>query len=353
MCRWITFISTHEISLLDLVLTPSNSLVEQSIDASYHPGFSSRYNHIVNADGFGVGWYHVHSTIPACFKGTEPAWSNVNLREICTATKSSCVVAHVRAASPGSGVSLPNVHPFKAGRLLFCHNGAIQGFSLIRRKMMNDLTNEAFLGIQGTTDSECVFGILLSYLANDESGEPSPYTQTKPFGSDRLYAALKNTIRQIERMVKEAGIRDSIENPTRCNFSLSDGETVVCSRFCDKYPEIAPPSLYYAFGEAELLNRELIAEEVAQDGGAESGLEDDSMHGSDDHLVDLGRRASLPGRLLNEIDPKSCSFVVASDPLTKRSSVITWHHVPANSVLCYTRGSVPKLYKLKVLDLDS
>ena len=215
--------------------------------------------------------------------------------------------------------------------------------------MVNDLTDEAFLGIRGTTDSELCLGLILSYLANDDSGEQSPYMQTEPFGSDRLYAALKKTIRQIERMVKEAGIRDSTENPTRCNFSLSDGETVVCSRFCDKYPEIAPPSLYYAFGEAELMNRELIAEEVAQDGDTESGLEDDSMHGSDDHLVDLGRRASLPGRMLNEIDPKSCSFVVASDPLTKTSSVITWHHVPANSILCYTRGSTPKLYKLKVL----
>jgi len=257
----------------------------------------------------------------------------------------------VRAASPNSGVSLANAHPFKAGRLLFCHNGAIQGFALIRRNMVNDLSEEAFLGIKGTTDSECAFAVLLTYLANDDSGEGSPYLQTKPFGAERLYHAVKHTIRLVERMVTEAGIKDSFPNPTRCNFSITDGETVVCSRFCDWYPMVAPPSLYYAFSEAELMNKELSTEEMDEEDGAgtESGMEDDSFHGSDDHMVDLSRRASLRGRMLKEIDCESCSFVVASDPLAKRSSEITWHHVPANSILCYTRGSIPTLYKLKVL----
>jgi hypothetical protein len=49
MCRWITFISTEDMYLSDLVLKPSNSLVDQAIDASFHPGFTQRYNHQVNA----------------------------------------------------------------------------------------------------------------------------------------------------------------------------------------------------------------------------------------------------------------------------------------------------------------
>ena len=71
MCRWLTFISTEEMLLSDLVLKPSNSLVEQSIDASYHPGFAQRFNHQVNADGFGVGWYHNKTVFPAVFKDTD------------------------------------------------------------------------------------------------------------------------------------------------------------------------------------------------------------------------------------------------------------------------------------------
>jgi glutamine amidotransferase len=115
MCRWITFISTQDMLLSDLVLKPSNSLVDQSVDASFHPGFTQQFNHQVNADGFGLGWYHdndhENKHVLAVFKDTQPAWSNVNLKEICCSTKSKCVIAHVRAASPGMGVHLPNVHP--------------------------------------------------------------------------------------------------------------------------------------------------------------------------------------------------------------------------------------------------
>ncbi|CAB9500638.1 glutamine amidotransferase [Seminavis robusta] len=354
MCRWITFLSTEEILLSDLVLKPSNSLVEQAIDASYHPGFAQRFNHQVNADGFGVGWYHKNSTCPAVFKDTEPAWSNVNLREICNATKSACVIAHVRAASPGMGVYAPNVHPFKAGRLLFAHNGAIQGFSQIRRKLLAQVTDEAYLGIMGTTDSECCFGLLLTNLAKDGYSKISPYEQTEPFGHDRLYNAMKRTIRQLEHILIISGIREAIDVPSRMNFTLSDGETVVCSRFVDKYPLVAPPSLYFAYGDALQMQRELCDEENADDGDDEDAPSDDSRHGIeilDDHDAvekDLSFQQSLPGKLLKDVDPKSCAFIVSSDPLTKTSSEITWHRIAANSILCYTRGSIPRLHKLKV-----
>lgn len=357
MCRWITFISTEEILLGDLVLKPSNSLIEQSIDASYHPGFAERFNHQVNADGFGVGWYHSSCCCPAVFKDTEPAWSNVNLREICQATKSKCVMAHVRAASPGMGVHMPNVHPFKAGRLLFAHNGAIKGFTQIRRKLLAQLTDEAFLSIKGTTDSECCFGLLLTNLAKDGTAPDnvSPFNQKEPFGHDRLYSAMKRTIRQLEHILKVSGIQASVADPSRMNFTLTDGDTVVCSRFCDKYPSVAPPSLYFAYGDAKQLQIELCDEEIDPAGGDVQS--DDGSSESSNHLdssthdaieKDLSFQHSLPGTLLKDIDPASCAFIVSSDPLTKTSSEIAWHRIAANSILCYTRGSIPRLYKLKV-----
>lgn len=326
--------------------------MDQSIDASFHPGFAQRFNHTVNADGFGVGWYHAHSVVPAVFKETEPAWSNVNLREICLATKSPCVIAHVRAASPGMGVHLPNVHPFKAGRLLFCHNGAIQQFHLLRRKLLAQVTDEAFANIKGTTDSEVAFALLLTNLTKDGMGRTSPYLQMEPFGHDRLYSAVKRTIRQIEHVLKETGIHDGTDVPSRMNFSLTDGETVVCSRYCDKYPLVAPPSLYFAYGDAEQMKTELCNEEN------DSAEEHDEDSSSDDFEVeydigdavekDLSQQQSLPGKLLSEVDPTSCSFIVSSDPLTKSNTELTWHRLAANSIICYTRGSIPRLYKLKI-----
>jgi glutamine amidotransferase len=58
MCRWITVLSTDEFCLLDIVLAPSNSLIQMSVDASWHPGYTEVNNHVMNGDGFGIGWYH-------------------------------------------------------------------------------------------------------------------------------------------------------------------------------------------------------------------------------------------------------------------------------------------------------
>jgi predicted glutamine amidotransferase len=314
-------------------------------------------------DGFGVAWYPIHSQgRPALFKDTQPAWSNLNLIEICNATKSNCVVAHVRAASPGMGIHMGNCHPFKAGRLIFCHNGAIKGFSRIKRRIMSQLTEEAYLSVKGTTDSECCFALLLTNLAKDgyAPNGVSPFEQTEPFGHNRLYAATKRTIRQLEHILKVSGIQAQEEDTSRMNFSLTDGETVICSRFCDKYPEVPPPSLYFAYGDAKQLQIELCDEEnqsVADDSHHNSEMGGSSVAGGEenvDHDIvdaierDLSFQQSLPGKLLKEVDPSSCAFIVSSDPLTKTSSEISWHRVAANSILCYTRGSIPRLYHLNV-----
>jgi hypothetical protein len=48
MCRWITVLSSDEVSLSDIVLAPSNSLVQMAIDASFHPGNGEINNHVMN-----------------------------------------------------------------------------------------------------------------------------------------------------------------------------------------------------------------------------------------------------------------------------------------------------------------
>ena len=60
MCRWITLLSAEEnpFWLSDVVLKPSQSLITMSVDASFHPGYSDTNNHVMNGDGFGIGWYY-------------------------------------------------------------------------------------------------------------------------------------------------------------------------------------------------------------------------------------------------------------------------------------------------------
>ena len=246
--------------LSDIVMSPSNSLIQKSLNASYHPGYGKKNNHITNADGFGIWWYsnRTPEKHAAVFKDVLPAWSNVNLREICQATYSDSIMAHVRAASPGSGVSQQNCHPFKAGRLLFCHNGRIDSFQAMRRRYCSLLSDQAFLGLRGTTDSEFIFALVLTLLTQDGHTKQSPMTQTEPFGHSRLMASLKKALKLIEGVQAEVDMQEGFFNT--CNFSFTDGESMVVTRYCNKSPEIPAPSLYFAFGHSNALVEELLTD---------------------------------------------------------------------------------------------
>jgi hypothetical protein len=53
---------------------------------------------------------------------------------------------------------------------------------------------------------------------------------------------------------------------------------------------------------------------------------------------------SKPGTIYSDIDVDAASFIVASNPLTKTH---TWHPMPNNSIMWYTRGSYPELRSLR------
>ena len=318
----------------------------------------------------------------AVFKDVLPAWNNLNLRALCLATRSDCVMAHVRAASPGTGVSRENCHPFAAGRLLFCHNGRIDTFAKLRRAVLARLSDEVFAHVRGTTDSECIFGLILTYLSNDEQGSTlSPLHQTKPFGHKRLVAAMQKVLRDIEILLDEHGLNGP-EHFTTLNFSLTDGDTLVVCRYCDKSPSVPPPSLYFAFGNAQRLYTELTSEENAacsypiatsshsSAGGpsSECGMmsgdtaseseSDDGMSNSlasssgnenqpfyyDELPIDLEQHESRPGRLYADVDLSQSCLIVASNPLTRTHN---WHPMPRNSLMWCDKGSLPELRLLR------
>lgn len=376
MCRWIALLSNqHDVSLHDALISPSNGIVQLSKDASFHPGSGSTNNHVMNGDGFGVGWYYEKrvlvspydenrelvqgeetkrkgQTTAAVFRDTQPAWSNLNLHELVKAVHTRCFIAHVRAASAFTGISQVNCHPFKAGRLLFCHNGRIENFPVIRRALMQKLTDEAFISVRGTTDSECIFALILTFLTKDSPDGISPFQQTAPFEAKRLVNAVKKALRSIEILMDEAGIYDTTYSTF--NFCLMDGDTIVATRFCDKSPRVPPPSLYMAFGNAERLYYELThedatleAESVNNNTSDDNSSDDDGLAEGEDYAekqVCLTNAESRPGRLYNEVDPATACLIVASCPLTKTH---TWTPLPKNSILWYERGQLPELRLLK------
>ena len=166
MCRFLCYTGSP-MMLADLLYRPGHSLILQSYK-------SRERREPLNGDGFGVGWYQPQiSQTPCVFTSLTPAWSNRNLQRLSEHVKSPCFFAHVRAASPGMQVAEANCHPFQFGRYLWMHNGGVEGFNRIKRRVQQSLPDHLFHAIQGTTDSEHAFAIFLNLLGDTERVAPA------------------------------------------------------------------------------------------------------------------------------------------------------------------------------------
>jgi predicted glutamine amidotransferase len=210
-----------------LITEPSNSIIHQS----FH---SYERKEPLNGDGFGLAWYVPELTDqPALFKDVCPAWNNVNLLQLARVTRTPCLLAHVRAASPGLSVSQLNCHPFTRGPFAFMHNGTVGGFRTISRKLKSGLSDDAYHWIQGSTDSELIFAIFLDQYTGN----------TTENSLERIVGALTKTIAHVESVRRDAGVEES----SQLNLAVTDGRCAVVSRFISREPDKAN-SLYVHVG---------------------------------------------------------------------------------------------------------
>ncbi len=224
MCRFLGYVGS-EILLADLISRPANSLIRQSYK-------SKERSEPLNGDGFGVGWYSPAGSSDACvFTSITPAWNNRNLLNLAEHTQSGCFFAHVRAAPPGSAVSEANCHPFRHGRFMWMHNGTIEGFSLIKRRLRRSLPDAIYHAVEGTTDSEHAFAVFLNLLGEN----------TETIGAVDLADGLIKTIWLLEEWAREAGFK----KPSIYNFAVTDGQNIVTVRYVSD-PKIEPISLYFS-----------------------------------------------------------------------------------------------------------
>jgi glutamine amidotransferase len=217
MCRFVFYIGP-EMTLDMLTTRPRNSMIHQSYQAEHR-------SEPLNGDGFGIAWYPPEDgSQPAVFRSIQPAWNNMNLGHIARVTKSSTVLAHVRAASPGLPVMQTNCHPFTAGRLAFCHNGYVAGFGKIKRALRTRLSDTAYSRIEGSTDSEHIFALILDRL--EAVGEVTLQSMRE---------AMHASIREVLRLCAAANVRE----PCQLNLALTDGVQAVACRFSDGDPAAA------------------------------------------------------------------------------------------------------------------
>lgn len=225
MCRFV-FYRGPTIQLASLVTEPAHSLIHQSFHADER-------EEPLNGDGFGLAWWVDGDPQPALFRSVTPAWSNANLLELARVTRSRCVMAHVRAATLGLSVAEVNCHPFRRGRFAFMHNGDIGGFEKLRRTLYTHLSDESFAAVQGSTDSEHLFALILDELA----GEP------EPDDCHGMAAALRRALRTVLALADER----APGTPSYVNAVLSNGiEAVGCRITTD--PGAAADTLYWHAG---------------------------------------------------------------------------------------------------------
>jgi predicted glutamine amidotransferase len=209
-----------------LLYQPKNSLVNQSVNAK-------EIEEPLNGDGFGIGWYVPEfNNEPATFVSVNPAWSNRNLRNLAPKIKTECMIAHVRAASVGE-VSESNCHPFQYKNLLMAHNGGVEEFQKIKRKLREPLNDEMYNWIKGQTDSEHIFAYLVNTLI----------TQHKTIGVDEVVDSFEKTFTFLKKLMAENGIKQE----GYLNMVVTNGLFMVATRYCTD-PAWDALTLYHSEG---------------------------------------------------------------------------------------------------------
>jgi predicted glutamine amidotransferase len=212
MCRWLAY-SGSPILLEDLLFKPAHSLIDQSLHARL--GATT-----TNGDGFGIGWYAVGDT-PGVFHSVEPAWNDRNLRELARHLVSPLVFAHIRA-STGGAVQQTNCHPFRHGRWLWMHNGAIREFGTVRRELAFAVDPSLYSRIEGSTDTELFFYLALTFGLEDD---PAP------------------AIERAVGFIEATGRRHGVEHPIQMTIATTNGDSVWACRYSS---EGASRSLFYS-----------------------------------------------------------------------------------------------------------
>jgi len=289
-----------------LLFDPDNGLVAQS----YSP---QMMNTFLNLGGFGLQAWDpgsIRPEDPFTYRATTLPSFDRNLRFLSAKLAPTCLVAHVRGVtySEEAVVADTNLHPFRfpGSRVVLAHNGHLRQFARMRYSLVEHVRPELAERIEGTTDSEWIYALILSQL-DDPFGLP----ETREL-AEATAAALR-----ILRGVRAA---HGIDTSSPVNLCVSTCSAVVATRFSfdygwyppeDEFLEVDLPfvSLWYATG----------GEYAEQDGGWQ----------------------------MTPAEPPR-SVIIASEPLTTDSS--TWLEVSEYSML--TAELTPEGLEFETRDLD-
>lgn len=169
MCRVLAYIGP-ELPIENLLLTPQNSLINQTLDPELHP--------LLQLAGWGFGAWSQHLLKPEepfLYRRPMAAFYDDNAIGIIPSLQASTLLAHVRAASYDSNTVLAdeNCHPYSyvGTPWILAQNGDLPSWKILQRELLTHCKDEYLKQMRGTTDTEFLYVLLLSLLEGDSDDD--------------------------------------------------------------------------------------------------------------------------------------------------------------------------------------
>jgi predicted glutamine amidotransferase len=220
MCRVLAYLG-EPVSLGHILFETDSALVRQS----YSPRMMNTF---LNLAGFGMVAWDPHTARPDepfVYRTTTLPTFDRNLRELGRKLDPTCLIAHVRGVTYGEGevVSLSNLHPFRfpGAKVALAHNGHLREFRRMRYQLVDHVRPEVAQWIEGTTDSEWIYAMVLSRLDD-------------PYGMPDI-GELADATAGALRVLREVRERNGIDTSSPVNLALTTGEALVATRFSFDY----------------------------------------------------------------------------------------------------------------------
>lgn len=287
MCRVLAYLG-EPVLVNDLLYGADASLVRQAVD----PELMS----LLNLGGFGLAAWSPDSPSPGrpfTYRVSTIPNFDRNLRALAQKVQATAFVAHVRGVTydERQQVGGHNVHPFlfDGVSVALAQNGDLSDFGRMRFDLLEYVRPELASLIEGTTDTEWVYALVLSML-DDPFG---------PVGAEQAARAVEHALERLRDVREARGIK--VQSPV--NLVLTDGSWLVATRFAFDYGWYPEDESFFA-GEREhdYTSLWITSEREGADG--------------DDPGAAEGRRSAV---------------LVASEPLSK--SHAGWFEVPEYSLI--------------------
>ncbi|MER5967009.1 ergothioneine biosynthesis protein EgtC [Streptomyces sp. NPDC002057] len=166
MCRHVAFLG-EPVALGELLVRPEHGLLRQS----WEPRTQS--SGVVNADGFGVGWYAEGDPVPARYRRAAPIWGDLSFADLARVVRSGALLAAVRGATLPGADGEAAAAPFAAGSWLFSHNGAVEGWPGSLEPLAATLSAGELLRVEARTDSALLWALVLHRLRSGDAPGPA------------------------------------------------------------------------------------------------------------------------------------------------------------------------------------